>query len=92
MGHTHAASEWNRVQIFMQKLRTFLVTVSVGALSACGCPAELRQDLSPTERTLVVGESFTPRTRFLGCLGTEPLDDEITWSASDTTVVRVDAR
>ena len=76
----------------MRKIRTFLITMGVSALSACGCPADLRQDLSPTERTLVVGESFTPTTRFLGCLGTEPLDDEITWSASDTTVVRVDAQ
>ena len=65
--------------------------VCLSTQSACGCNADLQQDLNPTERTITVGESFTPSARFLGCSGTEPLADEITWSASDTAIVRVDA-
>ena len=67
-----------------------MAIVCLSTQSACGCNADLRQDLNPTERTIAVGESFSPSVRFLGCGGTEPLADEITWSASDTAVVRVD--
>jgi hypothetical protein len=67
-----------------------------GSAAGCGliptgCDADLQMRVSPTERTLAVGESFTARLQFLGCGGTRPVSDVITWSATDTAVVRVDS-
>ena len=74
--------------------RTLLPVAAVvlSLLTACGCDADLQARVVPAVRTLRVGESFTPSTRFLGCGGTEPLADAITWSAQDSTIVRVDPR
>jgi hypothetical protein len=68
-----------------------LPLAAVVLAAACGCDADLRVSYVPTERALTVGESFTPTVRFLGCGGTEPLRDKVTWAAADTSVVRVDA-
>lgn len=59
--------------------------------AACGCDADLRSRFEPESRTLKVGESFAAKVRLLGCGGTEPLSDVITWSAQDTSIVQVDA-
>lgn len=74
-----------------------LAALSVaGSAAGCGlvptgCDADLRTRVSPTEKTLAVGERFTATLQFLGCGGTRSLSDVITWSATDTAVVRVDA-
>ena len=59
--------------------------------TGCGCDADLRIQYNPPNRTLSVGESFTPSVRLLGCGGTEPLSDVITWTAEDTSIVRVNS-
>lgn len=74
----------------MRLLRSAAVVMTLASLTACGCDADLGISINPTSRTLQVGESFTPSARFLGCGGTEPLSDEITWTAQDTTIVQVD--
>ncbi len=56
-----------------------------------GCTAELIVHLSGTERTIVVGERFTPWVRLYGCGGRERLTDSFTWRAEDPRVVAVDA-
>jgi hypothetical protein len=58
--------------------------------TACGCDADLRIRFDASERTLSVGESFTPGVRLLACGGTEPLRDVVTWAAQDTTIARVE--
>ena len=60
-------------------------------VTACGCKANLGWRLDPKERTIAVGESFTPTIQFLGCNGTEPLRDDIVWHARDTMIVYVDS-
>lgn len=72
--------------------RSVPIVILGGALATgCGCKTVLRWRLDPAQRTLVVGESFTPTMQFLGCGGTEPLNDVIVWHATDTTIVRVDS-
>jgi hypothetical protein len=61
-------------------------------LITTGCDADLGMRVSPTEKTLAVGESFTATLQFLGCGGTRSLRDVIIWSATDTAVVRVDSQ
>jgi hypothetical protein len=75
----------------LYKPSIYILAASASLLgSACGCKADLQMRLSPLERTLAVGESFTPSARFFGCGGTEPLNDVVTWTAQDTSIVRVD--
>ena len=76
---------------FSMKLSRILLGISVLCTSACGCDADLQVRLNPQTRTLAVGETFTPSLRLLGCGGTEPLSDVVTWVAQDTSVARVDA-
>jgi hypothetical protein len=56
-----------------------------------GCTMELTPVLTPTTQTLAVGASFTPTIRLFGCGGKLEVTDTFHWSASDTTVVRVDS-
>lgn len=67
-----------------------LVTACSGLPTVC--TDELGFGVRPSERTLAVGESFTPEARATTCSGRETVDIDWEWSASDTTVVRVDAR
>jgi hypothetical protein len=67
------------------------LTAAIALVTSCGCKADLGVRFDPPERFLVVGETFTPSIHLLGCGGTEPLSDEITWAAQDTAIVRVDA-
>ncbi|MBL0937641.1 MAG: Ig-like domain-containing protein [Gemmatimonadaceae bacterium] len=62
-----------------------------GFTTACGCDADLQSRFDPSTKLLAVGESFTPSVKILGCGGTEPLRDVVTWAATDSSVVRVDA-
>jgi hypothetical protein len=55
------------------------------------CTLELRVHITPTERTLTVGESFTPTISLSTCGGRIPVEDTFRWRANDTTVVQIDS-
>ena len=55
------------------------------------CTAALMIQLSETERTIAVGERFTPWVRLSGCGGREHESDTFSWRAEDPRVVAVDA-
>jgi hypothetical protein len=55
------------------------------------CTMELTPVLTPATQTLAVGASFTPSIRLFGCGGRLEVTDTFHWSASDSTVVRVDS-
>jgi hypothetical protein len=75
----------------LHKPSIYILAASASLLGgACGCKADLQVRLSPSERILAVGESFTPSARLFGCGGTEPLSDFVTWTAQDTSIIRVD--
>src|SRR3712207_5753290 len=59
--------------------------------SDVACTAELVVQLSETERTVAVGERFTPWVRLYGCGGRERTTDAITWRAEDPRIGAVDA-
>ena len=75
----------------MRRLRLaagfFLATLA----TACGCKADLGWNVDPLERSLAIGESFTPNITVLSCGGTTETHDDFTWSPADTTIVHVDA-
>ena len=73
----------------MEAVRVLSGVVVMVTVAGC-CDADLQSRISPANRTLAVGESFTPSVELLSCGGTRPLSDVITWSAQDSTVVRVD--
>lgn len=56
------------------------------------CPADLRAQITPGAQTLRPGDTITLQAAAFGCAGTKPLAATWSWSASDTTVVRVDPR
>jgi hypothetical protein len=74
--------------------------LAVIAASACSqlpgatgvCTSDLSWRLAPRERTLRVGETFTPELALFGCGGSERLSDVATWSAADARLTAVDAR
>jgi uncharacterized protein YjdB len=55
------------------------------------CTMELVAVYTPSTKTLIVGESFTPSLVLFGCGGHLTYSDTFQWSASDSTIVRVDA-
>jgi hypothetical protein len=55
------------------------------------CTAELVPVFTPQTQTLAVGASFTPSAKVMGCGGQLTYSDTFTWSASDTTIIRVDS-
>lgn len=70
--------------------------VLIATLAGCGvvpttCSDDLRVTLTPRERAVAVGESFTPTVALYGCGGTRRLADTFTWAAQDTAVARVEA-
>jgi hypothetical protein len=55
------------------------------------CTMELVPMWTPSAKTFAVGESFTPSIVLYGCGGHLTYPDTFQWSASDSTVIRVDA-
>jgi hypothetical protein len=55
------------------------------------CTDELRVQFTPQEKTLAVGESFAAAVALSTCGGGVQLSDTFTWSATDSTIVMVDA-
>lgn len=77
-------------------LRPSVGAILLGLVTGCSLVAPCgTDDLSfrvvPTSQAVTIGESFTPSAEFRGCRGRKLLDDTITWSATDTTVVRIDS-
>lgn len=60
---------------------------TIGVLISC--TAELTVSLSPTAKSLAIGEHFTPTMSVTTCGGQVPVNTTITWSASDATVLSV---
>lgn len=54
------------------------------------CSLELGSRFSPAEKTLDVGAHFTPAVSLWSCGGHLLLNDTFTWSALDSTIVRVE--
>ena len=58
------------------------------------CTGELRINLVPRSRAIVVGESFTPSMELSSCGGQRRLTDVVRWrlaDPADTLVVRTDS-
>jgi hypothetical protein len=55
------------------------------------CTEELTVIHTPPADTIAVGASFTPTVILKGCGGQLTYSDTITWTASDTTIIRVDS-
>lgn len=77
-------------------VRLSVAAILFGLVTGCSLIAPCgTDDLSfrvvPTSQAVTIGESFTPSAEFRGCRGRKHLDDALTWSATDTTVVRVDS-
>lgn len=79
-------------------LHTVAFGITTAAFAACSsspvstvCPSDLRFEVTPSTRTVRIGEQFTAQVTAFGCAGTERLSDTWIWSAVDTTVVRVDS-
>ena len=79
----------------MRLLSVLAVAALCAGLSGCNtptvCPSDLRLHVSPAERTIAVGESFTATAEALGCGGTRRLSEAWVWRVADTAVVRVDS-
>ncbi len=82
----------------MRVLYTLLsaLCIAVG-LSGCelpvlACSDDLGMKLTPSERTILVGESFTPSVTLSTCGGQRRITDSFTWAAEDLAVVSVDPR
>src|ERR1035437_905276 len=67
--------------------QTLLDSINVSV----ACTAELPPVLTPQTQTLAVGESFTPSVTLLTCGGHITRTDTYHWTASDSTIVRVDS-
>lgn len=85
---------------FTRRVRPWLL-LAAGAIPFVGmagcrlfdeddCTTELQFDVTPRERTLRVGETFTPEASFTTCGGRKPVDVSVRWSATDSTILRVD--
>ena len=76
-------------------IRTSLVGL-VALVMACGegtvCPLDLRVGVAPSDTTIAVGGTITPRVTLLGCAGTKVLSDSLTWSSADPTIAAVGTR
>lgn len=96
-----ANSTWRRRTVSSnerhgRRRRTAALLVALGTAGAVGCrestvcPADLQLRVTPAERTLAVGESFTPTAEAFGCGGTRRVDEVWTWETADTDIVSVD--
>jgi hypothetical protein len=79
-------------------MRLSLLTCLCGlAVSGCGallsgdCTDELGINLSPTENTVSVGQSFTPSIELTTCGGRKRWHPAVVWLTPDTAIVRVDS-
>ncbi len=88
---TNAGSHRLPLSVFRTGGIALILTLGACISAPCGSD-DLTTRTSPTERTIVVGESFVAHATILGCGGKKQLRDEITWSALDTTVIQVEEK
>jgi hypothetical protein len=62
----------------------------LGCQDTMVCPSDLQMRVTPSERTIAVGESFTATAEALGCGGTQRLEETWTWGTRDTAIVAVE--
>jgi hypothetical protein len=55
------------------------------------CTLELTPVVTPQTQTLAIGQSFTPSVKLLTCGGRITRTDTYHWTASDSTIIRVDS-
>jgi hypothetical protein len=53
------------------------------------CPDDLRVHRTPVDTVISVGQTFTPTFQFLGCAGTEPLNDVLTFTSTAPAILQV---
>jgi uncharacterized protein YjdB len=68
-----------------------VVASGCGAILSGDCTDELGINLSPGEKTVSVGQSFTPSLELTTCGGRKRWHPTVVWLTADTTVVRVDS-
>jgi uncharacterized protein YjdB len=68
-----------------------LAASGCGAILAGDCTDELGVNLSPSEKTVSVGQSFTPSLELTTCGGRKRWHPTVVWLTPDTTVVCVDS-
>jgi uncharacterized protein YjdB len=70
-----------------------LAVLSLGGcrLLPTACTLELRTEVSPAERTIRVGESFTAQAFTVTCGGRDRERADVTWNTTDAAVVDVEA-
>jgi len=76
------------------QLLVYLCGVAVsgcGAIFSGDCTDELGINLSPSEMTVSVGQSFTPSLELTTCGGRKRWHPNVVWLTPDTAVVRVDS-
>jgi hypothetical protein len=82
-------------QSFMRTIGWTAVTSLAVSLTACGilpsevCTMELRSEVTPSDTTVAVGASFTPRIALSSCGGKKRLLDTFTWSSADPAIVAI---
>lgn len=67
------------------------VSLTKAIAVSVSCTTEIRISLNPTSFSLSVGERFTPSMSLSSCGGQLPVSTTITWSASDPSVLSVNA-
>ena len=75
---------WKRGAVIVALCATALST------TGCGCLTVVGFHVDPQATTLRVGQSFTPNATVTGCRA--DAGESWTWTANDTTVLRVEAQ
>ena len=85
----HYCWRWSRLPCFVLSIVLVLATLSCSNPAEV-CTAELRVRVTPASLDLSVGESTCVTVALSTCGGSKKLSDTFSWSAQDTTIVRVD--
>lgn len=68
-----------------------LAVSGCGAIFSGDCTDELGINLSPSEKTVSIGQSFSPSLELTTCGGRKRWHPTVVWLTADTAVVRVDS-
>lgn len=68
-----------------------LAVSGCAAIFSGDCTDELGINLSPSEKTVSIGQSFTPSLELTTCGGRKRWHPNVVWLTADTGVVRVDS-
>lgn len=81
----------------MLATRVFILSAAALLLSGCDlplpvdCPADIGWEVSPQQRTVQVGQSFTAEAFVLSCGGRDRERASVVWRSSDPMVAQVDS-